>query len=99
MINQTLDSSTISTAVVAEPCGCPSCNIKMQKEQHVHGIKCPRSNEQFEGDQLLQTPKVLDGCEVEKQDCSNEFQKMSRCLSISLRCCKEVPDCDVLEHR
>ncbi|CAF4572648.1 unnamed protein product, partial [Didymodactylos carnosus] len=93
-----LGSINTSTAVVAKPCECPSCNIKMPKEQQMHRIKRLRSNEQFEDDPLLQTYDVLDDCEAEKQGCTSEFQKLIRCTSVPLSCYKQIPDCELLQH-
>ncbi|CAF0959029.1 unnamed protein product, partial [Didymodactylos carnosus] len=92
MVNLTLDSISTSTAVVAKPCGRPSCNVKLQKEQQIHRIKRPQPNEQLEDDQLLQTYEVLDGYEVEKQRYTNKCKKMMRCLSLPLGSGKDVPD-------
>ncbi|CAF3990168.1 unnamed protein product [Didymodactylos carnosus] len=99
MVHQQLGSINSSTAVVAKPCECPPCNIKLQNEQQVHRIKRLRSNEQFEDDQLSQTYVILDDCEAEKQGCTSEFQKLIRCISVPERYCKDIPDCESLQHR
>ncbi|CAF1030240.1 unnamed protein product [Didymodactylos carnosus] len=77
----------------------------MQKEHRLDGIKCSRSNNQFEDDQLLQTYEVVNDCIVEKQCGISELQKLTCCVSADLGCCKQLPEdeshqkCIIESHR
>ncbi|CAF1031532.1 unnamed protein product [Didymodactylos carnosus] len=92
MVNQTLNLLTFATTDEVTTCECSSCDIKMQKEHRLHEIKCSRSNNQFEDDQLLQTYEMVNDCIVEKQCGAPELQKLTRCVSADLGCCKESPE-------